>query len=108
MQVVPLEIRRLGAAGIAITWPDGQVQEICSERLRRACPCATCKALAGDASHDKPITASKSSLRVVEHTSSEALKLERIWPVGSYALGVEWGDKHATGIYTFEFLRSLS
>jgi len=28
--------------------------------------------------------------------------------VGNYALQLTWGDRHATGIYTFRFLRSLA
>ncbi|MGZ3475873.1 MAG: gamma-butyrobetaine hydroxylase-like domain-containing protein, partial [Polyangiales bacterium] len=28
-------------------------------------------------------------------------------PVGDYALALEWGDGHNTGIYTFRYLRDL-
>ncbi|HEY1266366.1 MAG TPA: gamma-butyrobetaine hydroxylase-like domain-containing protein [Candidatus Binatia bacterium] len=28
-------------------------------------------------------------------------------PVGNYAIMFRWGDGHETGIYTFQYLRSL-
>jgi DUF971 family protein len=37
----------------------------------------------------------------------EELKIDRIWAVGNYALGVAWGDGHNSGIYRFELLRDL-
>ena len=34
-------------------------------------------------------------------------KLEDIRGVGNYAIEFRWHDGHSTGIYTFEYLRSL-
>jgi len=35
--------------------------------------------------------------------------LERVGvkPVGNYALSFAWSDRHSTGIYTFDYLRSI-
>jgi len=36
-----------------------------------------------------------------------AFVLTRLEAVGSYGLQPVWGDGHATGIYTFEYLKRL-
>jgi len=35
-------------------------------------------------------------------------RLESINAVGNYAISPRWADGHETGIYTFEYLRTLS
>ena len=35
------------------------------------------------------------------------MELDVIEPVGNYAIGFRWSDGHVTGIYTFDYLRSL-
>jgi len=112
MKVVPTEIRRLETKGIAIAWSDGSRGEISSETLRRSCPCASCRESRGDTSHAKPLTtparpAKPRGLQIVDSSLSEQTALQEIWAVGQYALGMSWGDGHNTGIYTFDFLRSL-
>jgi DUF971 family protein len=106
----PLRIERNGSAGIIIKWSDGTLHQISSATLREHCPSAVSRAKRGDSSHDAPLTASvkKSAiLKVVEHTSQEELRLENIWAIGRYALGMRWGDGHDTGIYPFALLYEL-
>jgi ATP-binding protein involved in chromosome partitioning len=108
MILAPTRIERLGEQGIAIEWPDGVRHSISSRTLRLNCPAADSRAERGDVSHDKPLTAPKSSLlRVVEHTVDQQLSLQSIWLVGNYALGMSWADGHKTGIYTYKLLREL-
>jgi len=102
----PKEIRRLGYHGVEIEWHDGQVHAITSQVLRANCPSATSLAKRGDTSHDKPLSG-KSRLAVVTSSKDEELKLEHVWIVGNYALGMRWGDGHDSGIYSFKFLRQL-
>ena len=108
MAKTPSEIRRNGESGLMITWQGQSSVQIGSERLRKNCPCATCRELRGDTSHTNPITAKKSLLRVVESTSEEATKLMQVFAIGNYAIGISWGDGHDTGIYTFDLLEQLS
>ncbi|MFM1847752.1 MAG: hypothetical protein RL417_1226 [Pseudomonadota bacterium] len=113
MKVVPTEIKRLQSTGIAITWSDGSHGEISSDTLRRHCPCASCREMRGDTSHSKPLTtpakpAKPRGLAIVESSLAEETALKEIWAVGQYALGMSWGDGHATGIYTFDLLKDLS
>jgi DUF971 family protein len=49
-----------------------------------------------------------SLLKIVKsEPKEEQIKIKKIWSIGQYAVGIEWGDKHNTGIYTFEYLREL-
>lgn len=106
----PTEIRRIPNIGLQISWSDGTNSALSTRTLRTLCPCASCKEARGDGSHEKPLTAplKKRSLTVIEHTADEELDLKNVWGVGNYAIGLEWGDGHSTGIYTYEYLRSLS
>lgn len=103
----PSEIRKLPDSSISILWSDGQSSIIAAERLRKACPCAQCLHAKGDNSHEKPLTAKKSMLKVVTSSITEETKLIKIWPIGNYAIGLEWADGHNTGIYSFNYLREI-
>lgn len=105
--MVPSRITRSTTA-LTLSWPNGDVTEIRGETLRRSCPCAECREQRGDHSHASPLTPKKSLLRVVEATKDEASRIEAVWGVGSYAIGVKFGDGHATGIFTFGQLASLA
>ncbi|MFB3073931.1 MAG: gamma-butyrobetaine hydroxylase-like domain-containing protein [Candidatus Methylomirabilales bacterium] len=35
------------------------------------------------------------------------IRIAQMAPVGRYALSFTWSDGHSTGIYSFDFLRSL-
>lgn len=103
----PKRIALLGSSSLHIFWSDGLEQRISSSTLRKHCPSAITRAQAGDESHDKPLTAKKSLLRIIEHSREEELALEEVWQVGNYALGMRFRDGLDSGIYTFELLRSL-
>ena len=109
MGIKPIEIKRLGTTGIRIQWDNGSECSLNSEALRRACPCASCREARGEGSHEKPISppAKKSLLTVVSNSRDEELRLDNIWAVGQYAIGMQWGDGHTTGIYTYDYLHYL-
>lgn len=100
--------------GVSISYSDDSSISIDSTTLRKNCPCASCLEKRGDTSHhnplqskSKPTTRTKSLLKVISATSEEETNLEKIWLIGNYALGLKWQDGHDSGIYTFEYLRSL-
>ena len=85
---------------LAIKWDDGSESFIKLEALRRACPCAGCKGemdIMGNVykSPDKPLAPS-------------AFQLVRVAMVGGYAIQPLWGDGHATGLYSFDYLRRVA
>ncbi|EEF62427.1 DUF971 domain-containing protein [Pedosphaera parvula] len=95
----PLDIQPIGNE-LAIKWEDGTESFISLEKLRRHCPCAGCKGemdVMGNVykAPDQPLNA-------------RAFQLLRIANVGSYAIQPVWADGHATGLYTFDYLRKVS
>ena len=93
--IEPREISQESDTLLRITWSDGEVCDYQAAELRRACPCAQ---------------------RVNEWTGERMLKPEAIADeveingieiVGRYALNFRWSDGHATGIYSFQYLRDL-
>ena len=91
---VPIEINHIQAEErIRITWNDGHIWEYPQTYLRGYCPCALCQG--HGASDEKKFTPVKEA------------KLGEIRPIGNYAIEFRWADGHNTGIYTFDYLRSL-
>jgi DUF971 family protein len=86
-----------GAAQTEIDWSDGTTTRYAHRTLRGLCPCAQCQG------HDRGIRWIES----VEKASKLSLEISNLEQVGNYALGLTWGDGHAGGIYTFEYLRDL-
>jgi len=95
----PVDIQPIGQE-LAIKWDDGSESFISLEKLRRACPCAGCK---GEA--DIMGKLYKAPEQPLTH---QAFALRQLSPVGTYAIQPTWGDGHATGIYSFEYLRQIS
>ena len=104
----PIEVKRIEGKGIELHYADGSRKTINLETLRKECPCAECREKRGDNSHAKPLIGKRKSLQVIEHTRDEAMNLQKIWPIGNYALGMSWGDSHDSGIYTYHYLASLA
>ena len=107
----PTKVERLETRGLLIEWPEaGRSIVLPVELLRSNCPCALCREKRGEGNHDSPLTPKKSvsRLQVISHSRDEELDLQRIWPIGNYAIGIQWGDGHDDGIYTFNLLRELT
>ena len=104
----PVEIKRLSEQGLKISWSDGAEVTLSAETLRKNCPCAGCRESRGDTSHASPLIPKKRGLNVIQNTKEESLKIESIWAVGNYALGIKWGDGHDDGIFSYELLSGLA
>lgn len=94
----PKDIQQIGGE-LAISWDDGTESFIPMEKLRRCCPCAGCKGevdIMGNLyrNPDQPLT-------------PQAFQLVRIAWVGGYAVQPVWADGHATGLYSFEYLKRV-
>lgn len=88
----PTEINHIRSRGVVrISWDDGHAADYDQEYLRGYCPCALCQ---GHGAQRRFIDA-------------PGARLEDIRSVGNYAVELRWHDGHNTGIYTFEYLRSL-
>jgi DUF971 family protein len=95
----PKDIQQIGGE-LAIKWNDGGESFIPLEKLRRACPCAGCMGetdIMGNV-HKNPS----------QELSSLAFELKRIISVGGYAIQPVWADGHATGIFSFDYLKRIA
>ena len=95
----PADIQQIGQE-LAIKWEDGSETFISLETLRRCCPCAGCK---GEV--DVMGNLYKNSEKAL---TPAAFRLVRVEMVGTYAAQPVWGDGHATGIYSFDYLRRVA
>ena len=87
-------------ADLRITWRDDTVSTYTVRELRKACPCASCRDLR-EAAHDP--------FRVIGADEPvDDVHVVKMQPVGHYALGFEFSDGHATGIYSYEYLIEIA
>ena len=99
MPNLPTKIKlAAGNDTLSINWSDGHTSAYPYRYLRDHCPCATCRE--GGGTHQQP-----SSL--LPMLGVKPLKPERAELVGRYALQIFWSDGHSSGIYSFDYLRSL-
>jgi len=112
----PVEIKRVSGnndkVGVEITWDNGEFNFFEAKFLRENCPCATCETARGSTSHDKPLASApltgRASLKVITSSQELECKIDKIWAVGNYALGIRWGDKHDSGIYSWKYIAELA
>src|SRR5579859_5388258 len=95
----PIDIQAIGEE-LAIKWQDGTEDFITLEKLRRACPCAGCKGerdIMGKLykGPDQPLSPPAFQLRVLSF-------------IGTYAIQPVWSDGHATGLYSFDYLKHIA
>ena len=83
---------------LSIAWNDGHASSFGYRYLRDHCPCALCSEGTGSGSPQPGF---------LPIAGISSLKPERAELVGRYALQVFWSDGHASGIYSFDYLRSL-
>ena len=82
---------------LIVEWNDGKECRYPFAGLRAVCPCAECQG--GHNNMGKP--ADKLLLRTAEDAD---LNIEKIEPVGTYAVTILWSDGHWQGIYTWQYL----
>jgi DUF971 family protein len=98
MRLEPKNVQLIGSE-LALEWNDGVESFIEVERLRRACPCATCGG--------EPDVLGNISRPDVSYTAS-SFELTGWQMIGGYALQPRWADGHSTGLYSFQYLRRLT
>ena len=96
-RIEPANIAVIGNE-LAIAWSDGKETFLAMERLRRACPCASCCG--------EPDALGNIERPDVHHTQA-SFQLRGWQLVGGYAFQPSWADGHATGLYSFNYLRKL-
>lgn len=87
---------RFDAAATTLTWPDGEEISVDNRRLRMSCRCALCvNELTGEV-----ILNGESIRNDIAPTAA--------FPLGNYAIGIEWNDGHTSGIYPYATIRQIA
>lgn len=97
-RLFPQTIQPIGDE-LAIAWSDGTESFVKFEALRRACPCAACGG--------EPDILGNIERPDVNYTPA-SFELTGVAQVGGYALQPSWADGHATGLYSFPYLKKIA
>ncbi|OGB91423.1 MAG: hypothetical protein A2Z31_05575 [candidate division NC10 bacterium RBG_16_65_8] len=89
---------------LCVRWGDGHESVYPFDLLRKECPCALCNDL-----RSKSSASAAPSLAVLSGPVLKAgeVQVNDVSPVGRYAISFAWSDGHGSGIYAFEYLRTL-
>ncbi len=101
--VEPQQLAWNDAGHMAVTWSDGLEATYSPQWLRAICPCAECRGAHGGPPKAFNIVSS-SNLR----NANKQTVIQRVEPIGSYAMAIVWGDGHKEGIYSWTYLRALA
>jgi DUF971 family protein len=91
----PVTIEKRGDTEVRIVWDDGHESTWANSELRLACGCAHC------------VDEWTGERRLQRHDVQSDVKPTGIELVGNYALHFAWSDGHASGIYSYDLLRSI-
>jgi DUF971 family protein len=95
----PTDLQVVGGE-LAVKWEDGSESFIPLEKLRRYCPCAGCQGetdIMGNLYKNPE-----------QKLTAAAFELVRLASVGGYAIQPVWADGHATGIFSFDYLKKIA
>jgi len=94
-RITPIGFCQRDPRTLSVLWEDGHRDDFDVRDLRLACHCALCiEEMSGRAILD-PISVRPD------------LAPRTVTSVGNYAITINWNDGHSTGIYSFEYLRTL-
>ncbi len=97
----PAELGWTPDGHLRIVWADGLVSTYEPGHLRKICPCADCRGAHGGPPKAFVIL----SPQKVRNAPKQVI-IERVEPVGNYAIAFTWGDGHREGIYSWRLLRA--
>lgn len=99
-----VKIHVSSGAGVDIVWSDGHASHYDFAYLREHCPCATC-----NDEREK-----KAAFAAAGAASAAALPMFKPKPraqsatsVGNYAIQISFSDGHSTGIFSYDYLRTM-
>jgi DUF971 family protein len=95
----PKQIKILDKDKLFLVWNDDSTTTITLKYLRDECPCAVCK---GETILFKTFRPPQPTI-----FSPEMYKIKNIEVVGDYAIQIWWKDGHNTGIYSWDYLKTL-
>lgn len=90
--------------GVDITWADGHSSHFDFAYLREHCPCATCNDQRGKKEAAAAFGLPASPLLPMYKPKPRAQSATQ---VGNYAIQITFNDGHSTGIFSYDYLRSM-
>jgi len=103
---VEIKVNVTTGAGLDVVWSDGHASHYEFAYLREHCPCATCndeRKKKAEFAAGATGTAMKAELPMFKPKP----KARGAHAVGNYALQIDFTDGHSTGIYSYDFLRTI-
>ena len=100
-----VKVHVTSGAGMDITWADGHQSHYDFPYLRDLCPCAMC-----DDERGKKLALSGpggAPLAPVLPMYKPKAKAKSAVAVGNYAIQIHFTDGHSTGIYSYDYLRTI-
>jgi len=91
-------------AGVDISWADGHESHFDFPYLRDNCPCATCNDERGKKEAFAGSTPAPSAVLPMFKPKPRAQSATQ---VGNYAIQINFTDGHSTGIFSYDYLRSM-
>jgi DUF971 family protein len=101
-----VKIHVSSGAGVDITWADGHGSHYEFTYLREECPCATCNETRNKKNAEPaatPVMISSPALPMFKPKP----RAQAATQVGNYAVQITFTDGHATGIYSYDYLRRI-
>ena len=92
------------SAGVDITWADGHESHFDFPYLRDNCPCATCNDERGK---KHAFAGSGPAPSAVLPMFKPKPRAQSATQVGNYAIQINFNDGHSTGIFSYDYLRSM-
>lgn len=98
-----VRVNKTTGSGMEIDWKDGHRSSWTFAWLREACPCAMCfqEREASGRAPGQPKAQQAALLPMYQ----APVRPGSAAPVGRYAISFEWNDGHASGIYSWDYLR---
>jgi DUF971 family protein len=97
-----VKIQVKSGAGVDISWSDGHSSHFEFAFLRENCPCATCN----DERAKKQSAPHVASSPLLPMYKPKA-RAQSATQVGNYAIQIFFNDGHSTGIFSYDYLRTL-
>jgi len=89
---------------VDIAWSDGHASHYDFTYLREHCPCATCN---DEREKKKAFSAAVPVAPAALPIFKPRPRAQAATSVGNYAIQISYSDGHGTGIYSYDYLRTL-
>lgn len=91
-------------AGVDISWADGHTSHYDFAYLRDHCPCATCN---DERSKKESLVGMNLPASPLLPMYKPKLRAQAATQVGNYAIQISFNDGHSTGIFSYDYLRTM-